>query len=257
MKEEKEHSYTRRAKLLVVVERPSEIGALFQLSGMRDVGDWLMITSYAEALRLLKKYRPDLCLIDVNLEGTKGKGLELARAARVYYADLPVIFITESAREAWHEQCCRLPANGLLSKSSPALEYMTTIDTVLMARHQTVKAIQQQAALEAEAVQENYFFKVGDVYKQIHADDIAFFYAQDKLIYAKVKDRSFPTSIQLKVLEGILPEYFLRIHKSYLVNLHYMDEVKMGEGLVFIQDAPLPLGYTYRENLLEKLQIIE
>lgn len=56
----------------------------------------------------------------------------------------------------------------------------------------------------------------------------------------------------LKSMESQLPERFIRIHKSFIINL---DKVKsIGARKVILTDVEVPIGDSYRSKLLEKLK---
>ncbi|MDG4650753.1 LytR/AlgR family response regulator transcription factor [Chryseobacterium arthrosphaerae] len=56
----------------------------------------------------------------------------------------------------------------------------------------------------------------------------------------------------LKSMESQLPERFIRIHKSFIINL---DKVKsIGARKVILADVEVPIGDSYRNKLLERLK---
>jgi DNA-binding LytR/AlgR family response regulator len=55
----------------------------------------------------------------------------------------------------------------------------------------------------------------------------------------------------LEKLEAQLPESFMRIHKSYIINLHEMES--MEGNIVHIASKILPVGDSYKELLVKSL----
>jgi DNA-binding LytR/AlgR family response regulator len=54
----------------------------------------------------------------------------------------------------------------------------------------------------------------------------------------------------LKYFEGILPYYFLRIHKSYIVNMNFVSRIHLKKSICYINyNKTLPFSLTYRENV--------
>jgi DNA-binding LytR/AlgR family response regulator len=54
----------------------------------------------------------------------------------------------------------------------------------------------------------------------------------------------------LKHFENILPFYFLRIHKSYIVNINYVSRIYLSKSKCYLNyDEPLPFSLTYKENV--------
>ncbi|MEP6627876.1 MAG: LytTR family DNA-binding domain-containing protein, partial [Ginsengibacter sp.] len=67
--------------------------------------------------------------------------------------------------------------------------------------------------------------------------------------------KEFLLSTTLKTIEEKLSnQLFVRVHRSYIVNMAHVDEV--GDGQVFIEQKGIPLSAGMRENLLERLQTL-
>ncbi len=64
---------------------------------------------------------------------------------------------------------------------------------------------------------------------------VTHFFAKDRLTYAATPSKDYVIDISISDLEQKLdPAVFLRIHRSTLLNIHYVDEVNswLGGGLV-------------------------
>ncbi|MBK9492126.1 MAG: LytTR family transcriptional regulator, partial [Haliscomenobacter sp.] len=96
-----------------------------------------------------------------------------------------------------------------------------------------------------------------DVYKHIAIDEIAFFYANGKMTFAKVNKRNFPTNVQLKTLEEELFPKFLRMHKTYLINVAFIESINLKKARVEIAEEHLPMGYAYRKEFIERLKLLK
>ena len=53
----------------------------------------------------------------------------------------------------------------------------------------------------------------------------------------------------MKRIEERLPSWFMRIHRSYIVNLHKINEVNKNR-VILDADTFLPIGDSYRENFM-------
>jgi two-component system LytT family response regulator len=60
--------------------------------------------------------------------------------------------------------------------------------------------------------------------------------------------------MSMQKLEESLPDNFMRIHRSYMVNIHKIDKIEA--GTLFIGDKPLPISNSYKEKLLQKLNLL-
>lgn len=99
------------------------------------------------------------------------------------------------------------------------------------------------------------FLFVKDGRKLMKVDVASIVYIQGALEYVTIvsKGRKKVMSLQsLKNLEQSLPEYFVRIHNSYIVNLKAMEEVHKDE--VKVDNELLPIGTTYKKLFQERIK---
>ena len=109
-----------------------------------------------------------------------------------------------------------------------------------------------------EPTTQQLFFKVGDTYKAISVPEIAYFYADQKMSYAKIGGRSYPTSVQLKVLEDELhPWGFVRTHKSYVLNIKHIESFNLSEASILINGETLPIGYAFKKTFMNSLKLLK
>ena len=101
-----------------------------------------------------------------------------------------------------------------------------------------------------------YFFvkQDGKLLKIIFAN-ILYIKAEQEYSFIFTKNEKLLVSMHLKLLEGILPEnIFTRTHRSYIIP-HEMITSIYGNTVQIGNDIQLPIGNTYKENLLQKLKI--
>lgn len=88
--------------------------------------------------------------------------------------------------------------------------------------------------------------------KRIPFQKIAYFEARNKKIYAVVENQEYGFYDTIANLEGRLPAYFVRCHRSYLVNSKKVKGVYVKKGEVELEhDIILPLSRTYRKLVKE------
>jgi len=81
----------------------------------------------------------------------------------------------------------------------------------------------------------------------VHADLL---YVQSVRDYLQLHTRqgNLLTHMTMKSLAELLPaKHFVRIHRSYLVNLQHIDKVE--KNAIFVKGQPIPLGELYRDGL--------
>lgn len=60
----------------------------------------------------------------------------------------------------------------------------------------------------------------------------------------------------LKYFESVLPPYFIRIHKSYIVNIHFISRIQFSKSKCFLNlDEVLPFSDSYRSSVEQILTL--
>ena len=99
------------------------------------------------------------------------------------------------------------------------------------------------------------FVKHNDKIVKIIIKDILYMEADRNYCRIYAKGKVFLLVATLKDIESKLPiEHFIRVHRSYIVNLSQIDEV--ANKYVVISRKIIPLGKTSRRRLLNRLQTI-
>ena len=101
----------------------------------------------------------------------------------------------------------------------------------------------------------------------MQVDDVVFFKTEHRVVKVKVADISYVEGmgeylkiyvgdnkplvvlLSMKRIEERLPSWFMRIHRSYIVNLHKINEVNKNR-VILDADTFLPIGDSYRENFM-------
>ena len=71
-------------------------------------------------------------------------------------------------------------------------------------------------------------------------------------MYARLslEDRKSAVYDSIENLQTVVPDWFIRCHRSYLVNTRKIRKVKMSEGLIEMEGgAVVPLSRTYKQDL--------
>ena len=66
-------------------------------------------------------------------------------------------------------------------------------------------------------------------------------------VWLKGEKKPIVTLLSMKKIEEHLPDYFMRIHRSYIVNLTKIQEVNKNR-IIMDQDTYLPIGDMYKET---------
>lgn len=94
--------------------------------------------------------------------------------------------------------------------------------------------------------QDILFIKSGTQIHKILTGEITYIEAQGNYVYIHSKNKKTMTLTSMTEIIKQLPEFeFLRIHKSYIVALKYLDVIEKHQ--VFVHNTAIPIGVTYRE----------
>lgn len=181
--------------------------------------------SAAEMLAAAKKHAFSLFLLDVMMPGVNG--LDAAREIRSFDTEAKLVFLTSSAEYA------------LLSYSVKALDYMLKpVDP------QHLFAVLQTLRAEAENTQEGFAVKTKSGLARILFERLAAVEVMYKKVYFYMTDGTVrEVSSSLSEFEPLLLQrpQFIRVHRSYLVNLDQINELSAA-NIVTYQGKNIPVS---------------
>ena len=247
-----------KKKILLVDDNPSFVRLLRIF--LKEIGFTFIQTAddFKSGLQLFLDQPPDICLLDAALASSDRNGIELAEEIRLRNLQVPIIFLTSSYTEDQYDQCRHVRPSNYLNKELSRFKLQQALDMAFM--NLTLEDIPQAPSANEETPHDqsqNFFFKIGNYYKKISLDEIAFFFAKDKFTYARVNDRNFPTNVHLKALETELQSIFQRIHKTYLVNIDYIEHINPRTSMINIGGEKLPIGYAYRKSFFDRVKLLK
>lgn len=78
---------------------------------------------------------------------------------------------------------------------------------------------------------------------------ILFFEAHNKKINLRVGNEEYDFYDSIDNLSNIVPSYFMRCHRAYLINIRKIQKVNMSEGLIKMDNGvTVPLSRTYKQD---------
>lgn len=87
---------------------------------------------------------------------------------------------------------------------------------------------------------------------KINFDDIHYIEGQHEYVSFYTKEKRITALYSLKTLEDQLPrDKFIRVHKSYIVNIDHISEIE--QVSLTVAGHKVPIGGSYRDSLLERL----
>jgi DNA-binding LytR/AlgR family response regulator len=201
----------------------------------------LKVNDGATALHLLTADRFDAVFLDLELPGVDGISL-----LKALPAGTPVVVISASSEF------------GAESYGFDVVDYLVKpLEFARFAR--AVFKLKNMQSTESEFSPEQdgeaLFLRDGGVIQRIDCRQLAYVEAQANYAsFVFASGESKLCLVSLRKLEDILPAHFIRIHRSYIVNLKQIQHIE-GNKLT-LKSKSLPIGQSYRETLMEKLKLI-
>ena len=208
-----------------------------------------------DALIHLGRDQPDLVLMDINLDG-KLDGIDTAGKIREAL-NIPIIYLSDSIDDATVDRAMETQPENYLSK--PFNDY-DVIRAIKLAFYKLSKAEKepQQNIEEQEhfLLEDSVFIKDQHLAEKVMFDDILYLEAERAYCRIVTKDKVYTLSISMnKVSEQIQKPFFVRVHRSYVVNINNITGV---EGNVLkLHDNEVHVNKEFKDQYLSKFRIIK
>ncbi|MBP2616626.1 LytR/AlgR family response regulator transcription factor [Chryseobacterium jejuense] len=177
----------------------------------------------------------DIIFLDINLPGLNG--LELAS---MFSTKTKIIFTTaytQYAVESYEKNAIDyllkpISFNRFLSSIAKAKEYFGP---------QTFP----NKVIQNEEQQDSFFIKTGYETVKINFKDLKYIEGSREYVFLHTTQGKEMCYKRMKELAERLPEYFVRLHHSFIVNINHISKIDATQ--VFIDGDRIPIGTTYKE----------
>lgn len=243
---------------ILIVEDDMIIGAKISMQltnlGYEVTG---IIPRGEEAIMHVTQNKPDIVLLDINLKGDLD-GIETATKMQET-ANIPIIYVTANTDEATFNRAKETRPYAFIGKPIKNLDLQRAIElTIERMAEEFSKSKDIEDTSNADTpfiLSDRIFVKHASKMLRILLTEILYVEADRNYCQIYTKNQKYTLGISLGALEEKLPSgIFLRIHRSHVVNIAHIEEVS--EGHVFVNGKHLSLGYTFREELLRRLQTV-
>jgi len=181
----------------------------------------------------------DITFLDIDMPELSG--LEVAD---LIYKNTAIIFTTGHAGYA---------VQGFEKNISDFLLKPISFERFLKSLHKVTERLKKSTV--AVTNNENHFFVnpgIKGKLLKIHYDDITYIEGLNNYIQIHTLQNSQIVYLTLKEIElGLLPDMFMRIHKSFIININ---KITMMEGnKIILNQITLPIGSAYKKAVLDKI----
>lgn len=201
-----------------------------------------------EAIDLVQSLEPDILLMDINLNGPMD-GVETVRRINEVHP-LPVIYLTAYSDDKTIERARSTHPAAYLVKPFDPVDLKIAIGIAIDNFQQHQKNGSSQDRNGGAVVKDSIFVKHGEMHQKVALDQIYFLEADGSYTKIHTPAGVFTTSLNMKAVFSLLPDFFLKVHRSYVVNLQRV--TGFDRTSLYIQDQVIPVSLRNRELLAEK-----
>lgn len=232
-----------KTKILIVEDEPiiaSDIEMIledlnYEVTSIEDNAD--------DAKKSIEANKPDIILLDINIEGDED-GIMLAQDINELYK-IPFVFLTSNTDSHTINRVKRTKPAGFIVKPFNEKDFKSVIEIALFNSYNNTDAKEF----------ESFFVKTTNGLVKIITNEILFIQADDNYSKIITSSKSYLVSLTLKkVSEKISQSNFVRIHRSFIINIDFIDKIK--DTYVFIDNNKLPIGRSYSENFFSRIKKI-
>lgn len=222
--------------IFIVEDEPliaATVESALKKQGFKVLGD---SDEYDEALKMIDSRRPDLVLVDIQLEGVKD-GVDLAK--QLDLRNIPYLYLTSQTDPSTIERVKQTDPLGYIVKPFTEAGLRSNIE---LAWHNFSLTDGEFILLKSE----------GRTHK-INQDNITFLKAFDNYCYVNTITKQYLVPHTLKKTSAKLNlKNFVKTHRSYWVNLKKISSIDK-DG-VQVEGETIPLSNSNKEDVRSRLE---
>jgi DNA-binding LytR/AlgR family response regulator len=210
-----------------------------------------------QAIKIVKKYRPDLVFMDIKLKGDKD-GIELGEIIK-QMVDAPLVYVTSYSDPTIIERAKRINPAGFIVKPFNTNDIHAIVEIVLYNKRTKPSSESTSSKGKDESpylVVDAVYIKADNAFERVPYEDIYYVEANGNMVTIYTKNRNFTIRKSMKDMEEKLPaNLFLRVQKSFIVQLAQIDNFNTKE-INLRMGAVVQVGRQYYNSFLAKLNTI-
>lgn len=240
---------------ILIVEDEMIIGANISLQ-LTELGYEVsgIIPRAEEALVHIRQNKPDIILLDIQLKGNLD-GVQMAKQMQQEF-DIPLIYLTANSDDATFARAKDTRPEAFISKPFKKLDLKHAIELVIS--KQRPKAISEEVTVAETSpflLDDSIFVRHQDKMVKININDILYIEADRNYCRIFAKDKEYMLVMTLKEMdEKLPPQHFLRVHRSFIINVSHVTEISTND--VLIGKATIPVSTDLRKQLLQRIRKI-
>lgn len=238
-------------KILIVEDDPQiaeSLSDIIEILNHEVVG---IADNFDDAIDQLEKNEIDIALLDIQLKGVKS-GIDVAEKIRNSF-NVPFIFTTAFADKETIKTASEHSPYGYIVKPYGMKDINAAIEVAI----ENHKAFSKKEADSDSGVfnSESLFIKANSRIIRIAIDDILYVEAKGDYALFKTREKGYIVHSTFKNVETKLnSNQFVKVHRSYIVNVEKIVDIE--ESNLLIENQIIPISRGQKPILLSKLNSI-
>lgn len=195
-------------------------------------------TNPVKALDYLGRENTDLLILDINMPELTG--IQILNSL----PQPPLVIFTTA-----------YPEYGAESYNYNAVDYLlkpVSFDRFLKAINKARDIFLSHSGTQKKQEPEYIFIKSGNRLVKLFLSDIIYVQAEGNYMSFHSKEQKIMSLMNMTEALKLLPDKeFIRVHKSYIVAIGHISSFDKDD--IFINDICIPIGSTYKEDLVKKI----
>lgn len=209
-----------------------------------------------EALLHIKRNKPDIVLMDINLKGNID-GIETAKRIQEDFKT-PIIYLTANSDESHFNKAKTTNPYAFISKPFKKLDLQRAIELAVN-RIQSENIPDKIDEIETDVspfiLSDCIYVRHHEKMVKVYINEILYIEAERNYCRIYSKNKEYLLVMTLKNLdEKLSNDCFLRVHRSFIVNLSHVDEIATSH--IVIAKKAIPISTESKKQLLQHIQKI-
>ena len=210
--------------------------------------------NYTEAMEMLEQNKPDLLLLDIQLSGKKD-GIDVAQKLNELYK-IPFIFLTANSDAETIDRAKKVKPHAYIVKPFTKEELYAAIE-IAFSNFTGNRSSAKSDEVASWHAKDHMFIKDGYVFRKIFFNELLYLESDANYVtlHLQSQKKVMVRSTLNDFIEQLNQKMFIRVHRSYSVNINKIEDIFPTE--VSINGIKIPIGKSYREELFKALGIKE
>jgi DNA-binding LytR/AlgR family response regulator len=194
-----------------------------------------------DALELLKKEKVDILFLDVEMPGLSGFQL----LDQLVY--MPKVVLTTSKTD-YAFNAFQYNVTDYLKKPIPFSRFQEACNKII----ESLQKTQVTNISVSHAPQDDIFIKSDGKFIRLTYEDILYIESMGDYVKYFTSARSYVTHSTLKAVEEkVTPNNFIKVHRSYIVNLKKVKDIQ--DNTLVIEGKVIPISKSLKPDVMQKI----